>query len=410
MAYKLGISGAEPPDLPKPKAPRAEGDEAEEEEEAEDYEQDAGVEAEMLDAAAASLPVGDELVNHRVRVYWPDDAAWYCARVRKFMRTTGQHLLRYEDDGVEEWAVMSKERFELADGDDDAAAGAAAAAPEALVGRRCRVPWTDRKLYDAVVTDYDAAQGLHRVAYDAEQFEWIDLARRRVTWVDPAPGAGSWDKAQALAVLNAMRAATAPDGRRVAALFELVPSRAELPHYHTVIKQPVAIATMEAKLKRATGGYADAAAFVADGELMFSNAFTFNPHGSEVYHDAKTLRKIFRKGCAAAGFTGGAAEDGGRRKRGFDDLGAAAGAGGSDKRQREEAAEEPLPVLPLQGFKIKLGGLKFKLGGGSVSGNLSAALDGGGSEPSAAAEPAPAAPPAPALEPIPAPEALGQGE
>jgi hypothetical protein len=471
MAYKLGISGAEPPDMPKPREPGAEPEE-----------EDDG-DAEMADAAAADLPVGEDLVGRRIRVYWPDDDAWYFARVRKFMRTTGQHMLRYEADGVEEWSTMSRERFELADAPAQAGGGAgrsggdtreglaaagasgaglvgracaiyinataawqdgvirkynksnrqhlvryeddgeeewldlasarvrwpssgaaadaaqqaasfkavgrapsaraagAADAGAAFIGRRCQVPWTDRKLYDAKVIDYDAGRGLHCVAYDADQIEWIDLARRRVTWVDERAAAApaGWDTGRAMDILNYLRDMTAPGGRRIAELFELIPSKVALPYYHEFIKQPIAIATIEDKLKR--GAYADADAFIADGELMFDNAFAFNPEGTEVHKDALKLRKSFRKRCTKAGFI---ATD--------------------EPAAGEEAAAEPppMPAAPPMGFKIKLGGLKFKLGGGSVSGNLSA-LAAAGSEP--ASEPAPEAAPEPAREATPVPEA-----
>lgn len=54
-----------------------------------------------------------ELVGRTIRVYWKDDDAWYAAAIRKFNSWSGQHLLRYIEDGVEEWVDLNKEQVQL---------------------------------------------------------------------------------------------------------------------------------------------------------------------------------------------------------------------------------------------------------------------------------------------------------
>lgn len=54
---------------------------------------------------------GDSVVGHAVRVWWPDDATFYGARVEEFDGERGEHRLFYED-GTEEWLDLSSHKLE----------------------------------------------------------------------------------------------------------------------------------------------------------------------------------------------------------------------------------------------------------------------------------------------------------
>ncbi|KAD3068705.1 hypothetical protein R6Q59_017272 [Mikania micrantha] len=55
---------------------------------------------------------GDEVVNRRIRVYWPLDKSWYEGCVKSFDKSSGKHLVQY-DDSEEELLDLSKEKIEL---------------------------------------------------------------------------------------------------------------------------------------------------------------------------------------------------------------------------------------------------------------------------------------------------------
>ncbi|CAH9088471.1 unnamed protein product [Cuscuta epithymum] len=53
-----------------------------------------------------------EVLNRRIRVYWPLDNCWYEGSVKSFDKTLGKHLVHY-DDAEEEMLDLSQERIEL---------------------------------------------------------------------------------------------------------------------------------------------------------------------------------------------------------------------------------------------------------------------------------------------------------
>ena len=60
----------------------------------------------------ASIPCACQAANgRRVRVYWPDDDAWFTGTVRRFDPRTGLHTVCY-DDGDREQLMLAVERFE----------------------------------------------------------------------------------------------------------------------------------------------------------------------------------------------------------------------------------------------------------------------------------------------------------
>ncbi|CAL5437422.1 unnamed protein product [Camellia sinensis] len=54
---------------------------------------------------------GKEVVNKRIRVYWPLDQSWYDGSVKSFDKVSGKHLIQY-DDAEEELLDLVKEKVE----------------------------------------------------------------------------------------------------------------------------------------------------------------------------------------------------------------------------------------------------------------------------------------------------------
>lgn len=78
--------------------------------------------------------------------------------------------------------------------------------------------------------------------------------------------------------------------REIATLFLELPDREELPDYYEVIKLPVALSTIEAKLKR--NEYPTISTIESDLKRMVQNAKDYNDPKSEVYQDAERIRKL----------------------------------------------------------------------------------------------------------------------
>ncbi|XP_050387047.1 protein EMSY-LIKE 3 isoform X1 [Argentina anserina] len=65
-----------------------------------------------------------------------------------------------------------------------------------FIGKKVRTRWpADNSFYEAVITDYNAAEGLHALVYDlnsaTESFEWVNLSEispEDIQWVDDDPG------------------------------------------------------------------------------------------------------------------------------------------------------------------------------------------------------------------------------
>ena len=108
MAFHKGILGEDPPEAVALRGHRqrafaaakadakaratAAGQAYEDEDEVEE-ERQAGV---SLEDAAAE---GEQLVGARIRVYWPDDDAWYGAKIRKWNQWNGQYHIRCGGSG-----------------------------------------------------------------------------------------------------------------------------------------------------------------------------------------------------------------------------------------------------------------------------------------------------------------------
>ena len=70
-----------------------------------------------------------------------------------------------------------------------------------------------------------------------------------------------------------------------------LPSREDYPDYYEIIKEPIAIDVIQGRIDsdHYKGSHKD---FVADLDLMFKNAKTYNEQGSQVYDDATYLQKL----------------------------------------------------------------------------------------------------------------------
>ncbi len=74
--------------------------------------------------------------------------------------------------------------------------------------------------------------------------------------------------------------------------FERLPDKAANPEYYQAIRSPIALESIKKKAKRKKYQNVDQA--LADVELLFDNAKTYNEEGSQVYQDAVQLQKHAR--------------------------------------------------------------------------------------------------------------------
>jgi hypothetical protein len=92
-------------------------------------------------------------------------------------------------------------------------------------------------------------------------------------------------------VLEKLRTAKDKEGRDVAAALLQLPSEKEAPDYYRVVRTPVDLGAIEARL--AGRSYPGAAEFARDVDLMLGNAQLYYKKGSQVYSDARKLQKLF---------------------------------------------------------------------------------------------------------------------
>ncbi|GAM85380.1 hypothetical protein ANO11243_033870 [Dothideomycetidae sp. 11243] len=93
-----------------------------------------------------------------------------------------------------------------------------------------------------------------------------------------------------LKVVEAMKNAKDKTGRNIADLFHDLPRKKEVPDYYDVIKLPIAISTVERKLRN--NEYTSLIQVESDFKRMVANAKLYNNDGSEVYTDAERVRKM----------------------------------------------------------------------------------------------------------------------
>jgi hypothetical protein len=79
-------------------------------------------------------------------------------------------------------------------------------------------------------------------------------------------------------------------GRPIATEFLSLPDRDLIPEYYDIIKLPVALETIEEKLKR--DAYPTVSALEGDLKRLVQNAKDFNDPRSEIFEDAERIRKL----------------------------------------------------------------------------------------------------------------------
>ncbi|RNA10217.1 putative global transcription activator SNF2L2 isoform X1, partial [Brachionus plicatilis] len=82
------------------------------------------------------------------------------------------------------------------------------------------------------------------------------------------------------------------DGRLLSEPFVQLPTRRELPDYYEIIKRPIDIKKIQAKIK--DNKYASLDQLADDVELMFRNAQEYNVESSLIYEDSVVLLSVFK--------------------------------------------------------------------------------------------------------------------
>lgn len=80
------------------------------------------------------------------------------------------------------------------------------------------------------------------------------------------------------------------DGRPLYTAFQFLPSKRRYPEYFSVIDNPIDLKTIAQKIQG--GEYTNLNELEKDLQMMVRNACHFNEPGSQIYKDAKTLKKV----------------------------------------------------------------------------------------------------------------------
>ncbi|KAK0416688.1 hypothetical protein QR680_012632 [Steinernema hermaphroditum] len=86
---------------------------------------------------------------------------------------------------------------------------------------------------------------------------------------------------------------TSSSGRRIAEVFESLPSRRELPDYYEIIERPMDIRRIQKKL--ADGRYSTVDDVTGDIKLLGNNARKYNQDGSDIYNDSILLEAVWKQ-------------------------------------------------------------------------------------------------------------------
>lgn len=91
-------------------------------------------------------------------------------------------------------------------------------------------------------------------------------------------------------LFTAIMTATDLDNRPIHTAFQLLPSKKKYPEYYEVIESPVDLKNIAIKIQN--GEYTHLNELEKDLLLMAKNACLFNEPGSQIYRDAKMLKKV----------------------------------------------------------------------------------------------------------------------
>ncbi|XP_058823523.1 protein polybromo-1 isoform X2 [Topomyia yanbarensis] len=124
------------------------------------------------------------------------------------------------------------------------------------------------------------------------------IVRPRKSTHEEEPDTDDFDPYEEL--FNSVMTAT-DENRELHRMFQLLPSKKLYPEYYDVIDHPIDLKCIAVKIQ--TNAYATLNDMEKDLLQMIKNACTFNEPGSQIYKDAKTLKRIFtsRKADIEAG-------------------------------------------------------------------------------------------------------------
>ncbi|CAH1403720.1 unnamed protein product [Nezara viridula] len=91
-------------------------------------------------------------------------------------------------------------------------------------------------------------------------------------------------------LFTAVMTGTSEDGRALHTVFQLLPSKKRYPKYYEVIDNPIDLRMIARKIQ--SSKYSNLGEMEKDLIQMTKNACTFNEPGSQIYKDAKALRKL----------------------------------------------------------------------------------------------------------------------
>lgn len=91
-------------------------------------------------------------------------------------------------------------------------------------------------------------------------------------------------------LFTAVMTAVDIDNRTVHSAFQLLPSKKKYPEYYNVIDNPIDLKMIASKIQKCE--YVNLGEMEKDLLLMARNACLFNEPGSQIYKDAKNLKKV----------------------------------------------------------------------------------------------------------------------
>jgi hypothetical protein len=159
-----------------------------------------GVPVRDLAPGEAVPPTGEAAVGRRVGVWWESTKSLFYGVVTAFDKGRGRHMVQY-DDGDKKLTELYRRRVHWvlpgeatppptpAPAPTPASAGGASAGwGESIVGHAVRVWWPDdATFYGARVEEFNAERGEHRVLYDDETEEWLDMSGQKLEWPGQTP-------------------------------------------------------------------------------------------------------------------------------------------------------------------------------------------------------------------------------
>lgn len=197
-------------------------------------------------------------------------------------RMRDKKRVKYDDGLTEEQWLMAM------DDDDDTVEDAVKRKEEKMARRKRR---TDSESEEPIVGDYKrrnmADNGdnheLHAPLSDLDDDgDFSDSKTRLIITPD--------FRDRGMGILAGIDELVAEDGHFVAEIFRKLPSKKEYPDYYMFIKKPVSLFQIRKKLL--SDKYKSFDQFIADLQLMCSNAKLYNQEDSFVYIDATTLENF----------------------------------------------------------------------------------------------------------------------